>query len=375
MTTELRGRDRAPLLSFPEALDNAVSQHHEYHATTVTRNSRYILLWLRSPTNCRHSSARYVKSPSSKVVFQSLYRELGSLYAVETSCKRHIRRCRRKQPTPPRQKSCSRCVRGKTRCDLRQPSCSQCSNKNLACTYPSSIRTDESAGIAPEHWDTISSDVIDLSWTSLPTVDGERTITDDAGLAEFGETSLVSFGASFPPIGSSFDVPEIHDLSYPLQGPSSLSPFSFNSETMTLSDPLLRALPYWTCEQAESGTPIPAPELTLLEEEGIPPENKLSKIRDRWINPSFKPPSRTISVQGPSAGFMTHVLKCYPKIMARDGSVPPIIHPLQSTSRSTLIPLVNCLAWTKIWEHRTGNDEAVLVNAMQCEFHRLYKEV
>lgn len=266
---------------------------------------------------------------------------------------------------------------GKTRCDLRQPSCSRCSDKNLECIYPTSVRTGESAGIAPEHlnWDTISSDIVELSWTSLSTIDGERAITDDAGLTGFGETPLVSSGASFPSTRSSFGVPEIHDFSYQLQRPSSLSPFPFDSENMTLSDPLLQTLPHWRRKQAESGTPIPATELTTIEDGEIPPEDKLSQIRDRWINPLFQPPSKTVSVHGTSIGFMTQVLKCYPKMMARDGSVPPIIHRLQLTSRTAPIPLVNCLAWTKIWEHRIGNGEAALLYGMQVEIDRLYKDV
>lgn len=266
---------------------------------------------------------------------------------------------------------------GKTRCDLRQPSCLRCSDKNLECIYPASVRTVESAGIAPGHldWDTISSDIIELSWTSLPTIHGERTIIDNAGLTGFGETSLVSSGASFPSTRSSFGVPEIHDLSHRLQRPSSLSTFPFNSENMTFSDPLLQTLPYWPRKQAGSGTPIQASELTPIEDEEIPPKDKLSQIRDRWINPLSQPLSRTLSVHGTSAGFMTHVLKCYPKMMARDGSVPPIIHRLQLTSRTAPVPLVNCLAWTKIWEHRTGNGEAALLNGMQGEFDRLYKDV
>jgi hypothetical protein len=224
-------------------------------------------------------------------------------------------------------------------------------------------------------WDTITSDIIEFSWTSLPTIDRERTIIDDAGLIGFGETSLVSSGASFPSIRSSSSVSEIHDLSSRLQEPSSLLPFPLNSEKMTLSDPLLQTLPYWPSKQMGPGTPIPASELTFLEDEESPSKYKLSQIRERWINPLFQPPNKTLSVHGTSAGFMTQVLKCYPKIMARDGSVPPIIHRLQLTSRTAPMPLVNCLAWTKIWEHRTGNSEAALLYSMQVESDKLYKDV
>ncbi|KUJ19387.1 uncharacterized protein LY89DRAFT_731786 [Mollisia scopiformis] len=174
---------------------------------------------------------------------------------------------------------------------------------------------------------------------------GEQMTTDDAGLMGFGDTSLIP-----------------------------LRPFPFISEDMTLSDPLLWTLPYWPSEPAGSGTRIPASELTLIEDEENPLKDKLSRIRDRWINPSFKPPSRILQVHGASAAFLTHVLKCYPKMMARDGSVPPMIHRLQLTSRTAFVPLVNCLAWTKIWEHRTGSDEAVLLNAMQGELEKLYQE-
>ena len=52
-----------------------------------------------------------------------------------------------------------------------------------------------------------------------------------------------------------------------------------------------------------------------------------------------------------------------------------MIHRLQSTRGIAPIPLVNCVAWTKIWEHRTGNVEATLLNAMQGELDKLYKEV
>lgn len=305
------------------------------------------------------------------------YRGLGLLYAIEASCKRHIRRCRRKKPTPLRQKCCTHCVSSKTRCDLRQPSCSRCSDKSLECIYPTSICTDESAGIAPEHldWDTIPSDITGLSWTSLLKNDGERLLTDDADLTGLRETSLVSSGASYPSTSSSFGVPEVHDLSYRLQRPSSLSPFPFNSENMPLSDPLLQRLLYCPRKQAGSGTPVLATELTPIEDKETLPKEKLSKIRDRWINPLFQPPNKVLSVHGTSAGFMTRVLKCYPKMMARDGSVPPIIHHLQLTSSTAPTPLANCLAWTKIWEHRTVNGEAALLYGMQGELDRLYKDV
>ena len=226
------------------------------------------------------------------------------------------------------------------------------------------------------NWDAISSDVdVELSWASLPTIDREQIITDDAGLTGFRETSLVASGVSFSSIKSSFSVPGIHDSSYQLQKPSSLSLFHFNSENTALSEPLLQTLPYWPRKQAESGTSILASELPLIEHEDIPPKDKLSKILTRWINPLFQLPNRTLSVHGASAGFMTQVLKCYPKMMARDGSLPPMIHRLQSTRGIAPIPLVNCVAWTKIWEHRTGNVEATLLNAMQGELDKLYKEV
>jgi len=268
-------------------------------------------------------------------------------------------------------------VSGKTRCDLRQPSCSRCSNKNLECIYPASARTDESVAIAPEplDWVTISSDIVGLPWTPLPPIDGERTITDGEGLMGTRDTSLVSSEAILPSTGSSPGVPQIHDLNYGLQRRSSLSPFPINSENMTLSDPLLQTLPYRLCKQAGSGTPIPASGPTPKEDKEIPPEDGLPQIRERWINPLFQPPCKTLSVHETSAGFMTQVLKCYPKMMARDGSVPPIIHRLQLMGRNDPIPLVNCLAWTKIWQHRAGNGEAALLHGMQAEFDRLYEDV
>lgn len=290
---------------------------------------------------------------------------------VETSCKRHIRRCRRKQPTPLRQKSCYRCVRGKTRCDLRQPSCSQCRERNQECVYPS-VETDELANRAPEHPHAISSDVKE-SWTSLSTFDGEETISGDVGLTGIIATSLVSMNDPFPSTASSLSLLGIHDMSYQVQGPSSLSASWFDSANITIADPVLSTLPYWPCDQAESGSLILASQTTRGEGDEGPTKDKLSQIRDRWINPSFEPPHRTVPAQAVSARFMTHVLKCYPKMMARDGSVPPIIHRLQSTSR--IIPLVNCQAWTKIWEHRAGIDEAGLLNTMQVEFDRLFIEV
>jgi hypothetical protein len=131
---------------------------------------------------------------------------------------------------------------------------------------------------------------------------------------------------------------------------------------------------YCPWRQRESGIPIvasnPLSELTL-----VGGEDKLSPIRSRWINPLFKPPNRKVSVNEASARFMTQVLKCYPKMMARDGTLPPMIHRLQTTSETIPTPLVDCLAWTKMWEHRTGNLDAMLLNAMQGEVERLYKNV
>ncbi|KAH8688686.1 hypothetical protein BGW36DRAFT_392035 [Talaromyces proteolyticus] len=292
-------------------------------------------------------------------------------FEQESSCKRHIRRCRRKQPTPPRQKSCSHCVSDKTRCDLRQPSCSRCSEKKLGCRYPSSISTDRSAGIAPEHWDAVSSDVLE-SWTYPPILDGGQTIIDNS-LTAFEETSLVSLGASFPSTTSSLGMSEIYGSSYQLQAPHSLSPLPLSSETTTLSAPSSQMLIYCPWRQRDSGCVPIAASKPLLELTLVGGGDKLSAIRSRWINPLFKPPNRTVSVNEASARFMTQVLKCYPKMMARDGTLPPMIHRLQTTSRTIPTPLVDCLAWTKMWEHRTGNLDAMLLNAMQGEVERLYK--
>ncbi|KAL2060520.1 hypothetical protein VTL71DRAFT_9161, partial [Oculimacula yallundae] len=287
---------------------------------------------------------------------------------VETSCKRHIRRCRRKQPTPLRQKSCARCARGKTRCDLRQPSCSQCREKNHECVYPS-VETGELANTS-EHTHTISS-ILKESGTSLPPVDEDGTISGGIGLTGLGGTSLVTINDSFHSTASSFGSPGIHDIPYRPQIPSSLTFSRFGVANMAIANPLLRTLPYWPYDQAESENLILASHTTFNGDEGLP-KDKLSQIRDRWINPSLEPPSRTVPAQAVSAGFMTHVLKCYPKMMARDGSLPPIIHRSQSTSRT--IQLVNCEAWAKIWENRTGIDEAGLLNTMQVEFDRLFIE-
>jgi len=36
---------------------------------------------------------------------------------------------------PPRQKSCTSCIKAKRRCDLRTPSCQRCAQRGLACVY------------------------------------------------------------------------------------------------------------------------------------------------------------------------------------------------------------------------------------------------
>ncbi|KAE9368834.1 hypothetical protein N431DRAFT_547717 [Stipitochalara longipes BDJ] len=50
---------------------------------------------------------------------------------------RHVRYCRAKvrEGVSPRQKSCTACIKAKTRCDLSLPSCSQCTNKDRRCLY------------------------------------------------------------------------------------------------------------------------------------------------------------------------------------------------------------------------------------------------
>lgn len=200
-------------------------------------------------------------------------------------------------------------------------------------------------------------------------------ITNGVTSPSFGETSFITLEASLPSTSFLPNVSQTRDSSYGLQLPSCSYPFPINTETTSLSDSSLRVLSYLQDEKSRSGMSIAAFGPTLSADENFSAGYTLVRIRDRWINPLFKPSSRTLSVNRASAGFMTHVLKSYPKMMVREGRLPPIIHRLQSTPRVVSVPLTNCLGWTKMWEHRTENSEGVLLNAMQGEFGKLYQDV
>ncbi|KAI1324690.1 hypothetical protein F5Y16DRAFT_289435 [Xylariaceae sp. FL0255] len=124
---------------------------------------------------------------------------------------------RERSNPPPRQKSCTACIKSKRRCSLGQPSCLRCSQRRLKCTYPS-----------------VTKKTLDPSPSNVA-ADTPPALTQSNGpTAAAGLDPVLSNDSSF------WDT-AIHFNSMDLLNPAQLHPacptfpsFSFNDSTLSL---------------------------------------------------------------------------------------------------------------------------------------------
>jgi len=98
-------------------------------------------------------------------------------------------------------------------------------------------------------------------------------------------------------------------------------------------------------------------------------------IRDRWLYPYVEDSPAKHTVLNHSMEYLCRVLRTYPKMMARNEQLPPIIHPMQVSTGDISQPLANCFTLAKMWEGSAEPAGELIEQTIKREMERLFNEV
>ncbi|KAJ7482183.1 hypothetical protein B0H11DRAFT_2173247 [Mycena galericulata] len=123
--------------------------------------------------------------------------------------------------------------------------------------------------------------------------------------------------------------------------------------------------------------PQPGPQVAVTNVEcpstpGLTPES--GRIASRWLDAFIPPLGKTLkNITSQTARYMARILKSYAKVLVKDDvALPPIIHPLQSTSPQP--PLANCRSILRMWDTRAPGSESMVRETVQREMSRIFEE-
>lgn len=228
---------------------------------------------------------------------------------------------KRQKTTPLRRKSCLQCAKSKVRCSLERPSCARCIAAGRQCRYAAP------ADVASSTTSTRPS-VLPIQSIATP-VSLSTTLTDPADISPFEQTLHGVVPPSTP--DQATNVPEIENHEDPLVDFSNLA---------------------------------------------LVPLDDADQIRDRWLRPFLAVPEQVSKSFHPfTLQYISCVLRTYPKQMAGNKCVPPIVHPMQMSERNTPVALANCYSLVRLWHHRAEGSEAIVADTIQREMNRLAHDV
>ncbi|EPQ58763.1 hypothetical protein GLOTRDRAFT_36217, partial [Gloeophyllum trabeum ATCC 11539] len=250
---------------------------------------------------------------------------------------------------PPRKKACQQCTNAKTRCDLQRPTCSRCQLRGLDCRYAAQPEL-YGEGSAPSSRVNYS---ISAERSSIVVQSAASSSTSHISNSNSTQGQP---GPIFPPI--SFDLDE--GL---IQGNmSAMSP---------AYDPFRPSSPV---ASGSYSTPTVTPPSTL--DTDLVSSVDPSRIRSRWLDQILaSPDQRPKHLSELAVSYMSQVLKTYPKMMLRQGGLPPLIHHSQAEGERIPVPLANCLSLVRMWENRAPGSEMIAIQTIKWEMERLFREV
>ncbi|KAF2489434.1 hypothetical protein BU16DRAFT_622951 [Lophium mytilinum] len=257
----------------------------------------------------------------------------GKGFEKESSYKRHGYYCRSKQTGNPnsRKRSCTSCVRAKTRCDAQVPRCSKCEHSGIKCRYDKVTKRGSPASDSDILSTRSNSDSIATSQASKSPqallvnkeemLDGFMQLEDDGMSIDLAKWAPqidpgFSIDMTFPNISEIFQ-PSVNDCIPPegciyLADPESL-PFR----------PIVRR------KMARSGSEM-------------------------------------------SSQFLIRIIRSYPEMMLRRETFPPFIHPQYRTSSGDIPEtLANCMSVAQMFTTRTKESKNFMWRAIQMERDRV----
>ena len=289
-------------------------------------------------------------------------------FTQKSSLVRHSKRCTR-TPTPSlRQKSCRRCTSSKTRCDLQRPSCSRCLQREALCEYAISGESAVLAGSSDNH---------DPNFIRGPSSANERSVdhsreksdlsiqTGAPNRIEYGDSSAQLQRASSSRYHMDVDVlltPEATSsnlTNLPLLARDPLSDFSlaFSGNSEEDLNSVSGTLSFIDTTRTTSVT---SPEMT---------------IGDNWMLPLLPPADTTPPLVRHSMEVLLRVLRTWPRILAKEFELPPMIHTSQISCGTIPQPLANCFALCKMWAGQYDGASEIVKDTVLKEMKFIFDRV
>ena len=238
--------------------------------------------------------------------------------AAESSLVRHSKICsdRAHKARSARQKSCRECSAAKTRCDLRRPICSRCSMRDTSCQYAVSVDGSEFEDVSHAH-------------RVGPTIEKQKL----GGMS-------------------------IQTAILPEQIPRVVSP---GLSSLHLSD---------------QHTFL---ESSLINFEDLDANLVLTGALDLVDHPHTLahqlPPTTTPKLVHHSMELILRILRTWPRTLAKEISLPPMIHPSQLSEQSQTGTLSNCITLVKMWYGQCPGATEIVQDTVKREMQELINNV
>jgi hypothetical protein len=284
---------------------------------------------------------------------------------IASTLKIHGYYCRSRRGAVPttRPRSCISCAQGKARCDTKRPGCSMCIAKAIQCQYPAS--TPRSTGPKIRQGDnepmgrrTMVPSLVACS----PSAENSQQSSYDSDIIV--DNAPVILDPAFADIGGDYldwdnpqiDFADILDLRSNIgtvqHPPSGLSP----------------SVHHW----------IPSTNMTLqVPQDILSSQISIPKQPTTTIRSLIRRPKVSTGAQR-TANLTLYTLKSYPRMMQRQGSLPPFIHPRLISSESennNTEPLTNCICLMHMISSGIRGSRKLFWKNVQMECERLCEEV
>lgn len=251
-----------------------------------------------------------------------------------------------------RQKACQNCSTTKAKCDQKARGCTRCSLRGLSCTYPQTSPQTQS----PRHSTHDASNDEESGWYS-PLAIGNTLSAPESLLTSPGCESSTKTDAL-----DSVNEAQ-HSTARNYQKPIPSTPCSSNMPADAYGN------------RSTINYPPDIPDiLDFSQLELLSPIN-VDDISNRWLNSYIPVPGQKIKEYPATiTAFIYRILKSYASVTVRGRGVPPFVHSLQTTARSTRPPLSTCLSLVRICDNSLPGSENVAVDVLQREMTSLYEQ-
>ncbi|KLJ05494.1 hypothetical protein EMPG_11028 [Blastomyces silverae] len=252
-------------------------------------------------------------------------------FTQRSSLVRHTKKCVDGRPPVVRQKACRECSAAKTRCDLRRPTCSRCTLRNTICRYPT---YPAGPGIGVESH-------------GFPQKDNQKPTSPLHGHVRFEADPLR--GGFNPEV--EFPTPESETLDF-----------------HSILPPDLGVLENELSAVFDGYTDVDSLNYNYALIRNMPDPSSGEGVQ---ITPSTPTPACALGLTRHTMQTLFRIAQTWPRMMAKDTQLPPIIHPKQVSDGNIPEPLANCFALVKMWHGQPNGGASIVQQTVRREMQAI----